>query len=142
MIFVSLTRLRVRSLRFIPAFAVHAVRSRRQVQRAQGFLAGSLLPDRHWAFWTLTAWESHESMRQYMLSGPHKAAMPHLMHWCDEASVAHWEQAEATLPSWTEADRRMRETGRSSKVRHPGPNHAALRYAAPRTGMAVPIAKA
>ena len=139
MIFVSLTRLRLRSIRFLPQFALHATRSRNQIQRAPGFLVGALLPDRKWTFWTMTAWDSEESMRQYMISGAHKTAMPRLLQWCDEASVAHWTQTEATLPSWTEADRRMRETGRISKVRHPSPRHAGLNYQEPRTSLGAPI---
>lgn len=133
MIFVSLTRLRIRSVRFLPFFALHAFRSNRQVRQAPGFLHGALLPDRHWTFWTMTAWDSEQSMRAFMVSGDHKKAMPHLLHWCDEASVAHWTQPEATLPTWSEADQRMRETGRSSKVLHPSPHHANLSYEAPRT---------
>jgi hypothetical protein len=65
--------------------------------------------------------------------------MPYLLDWCDEASVAHWEQADETLPSWTEADRRMRQSGRASKVRHPSAEHASLSYRAPRTIVAGPI---
>lgn len=130
--FVSLTRLRVRSIRFVPAFALHTLASQRQVKRAPGFQNGALLADRSWTFWTMTAWDSQESMRRYMTTGPHKSAMPHLLDWCDEASVAHWQQQEATLPSWEEADRRMRETGRVSKVRHPSPQHATLNYRKPR----------
>ena len=103
MIFVSLTRLRIRSIRFMPQFVVYAVRTMRQVKRAAGFQSGALLPDRSWTFWTMTAWDSQESMRAYMLAGAHKQAMPKLLHWCNEASVAHWEQAEADLPSWEEA---------------------------------------
>jgi Domain of unknown function (DUF3291) len=133
MIFVSVTRLRIRSFRFVPQFALHAFRSRRQVARAAGFQGGALLADRDWTFWTMTAWASQESMRAYMTSGSHHKAMPHLLHWCDEASVAHWTQPEATLPAWTEADRRMRELGRPSKVRHPSPRHAGLTYRPPRT---------
>ena len=131
--FVSLTRLRVRSIRFLPLFALYAFRTQRQVQAAPGFRDGGLLPDRHWTFWTLTAWNTQEDMRRYMVSGAHKAAMPKLMHWCDEASVAHWEQPEGALPTWEEADARMRSTGRPSKVRHPGPHHADLTYESPRT---------
>ena len=137
--FVSLTRLRLRSVRFLPFFAVHTMRANRQVRRAPGFLTGALLADRNWTFWTLTAWDSPQSMRQYMTTGDHKTAMPHLMHWCDEASVTHWEQPEATLPTWLEADRLMRSTGRISKVRHPGPHHATLTYATPRTTRGGPI---
>ncbi len=140
--FVSLTRLRIRSIRFLPFFAVHTLRSLRQVKKAAGYQQGALLADRRWTFWTLTAWDSEASMRQYMVTGAHKTAMPRLMHWCDEASVAHWTQAEAALPSWTEADRRMRETGRVSKVLHPSPEHAGLRYRAPRTTRGGPIRRA
>jgi hypothetical protein len=133
MTFVSLTRLRIRSLRFMPLFAIYAFRSQRQVSRAPGFQSGALLADRSRAYWTMTAWDSEQSMRAYMTTGAHKKAMPHLLHWCDEASVAHWTQQDATLPSWTEADRRMREGGRASKVRNPSPEHASLSYRAPRT---------
>jgi heme-degrading monooxygenase HmoA len=133
MMFVSLTRLRVRSIRFVPLFALYTFRSLRQVKKASGFQKGALLADRSWTFWTLTAWDTQESIRQFMTSGAHKEAMPRLLHWCDEASVAHWTQPEATLPSWTEADKRMRETGRISKVLHPSPQHATLAYRTPRT---------
>lgn len=133
MMFISLTRLRIRSFRFLPAFALHLMRTRRQIRSASGFKHGALLADRSLAFWTMTAWESQECMRRYMNSGPHKKAMPHLLHWCDEASVAHWVQPDAALPDWSEAHRRMRSEGRPSKVLHPSAHHADLSYAAPRT---------
>jgi len=133
MIFVSLTRLRIRSFRFLTLFALHTWRSLRQIRRAPGFQTGALLGDRRWTFWTITAWDSEESMRQFMVTGAHKAAMPRLLNWCDEAAVAHWTQQEAAIPSWIEADRRMREIGRSSKVRNPSPRHATLSFEAPRT---------
>jgi hypothetical protein len=142
MVFVSLTRLRIRSVRFLPMFAWHAFRSQRQVERAAGFLHGALLPDREWTFWTMTAWDSMESMRKYMTTGGHKEAMPKLMEWCDEASVAHWEQEGSALPSWEEADRRMRAEGRPSKVRKPSAQHAELKYREPRTTMGTVIRKA
>jgi hypothetical protein len=63
----------------------------------------------------------------------HKRAKPRLLHWCDEASVAHWTQPYGALPSWTEADERMRAIGRISKVLHPSPQHATMTYSAPRT---------
>jgi len=132
MVFVSLTRLRIRSVRFLPIFVLHTLRSLHQVKRSPGFQTGALLPDRNWTFWTMTAWDSQQSMRAYMTSGPHQRAMPHLLNWCDEASVAHWEQPTPTLPPWTEADQRMREQGRASKVRHPSPHHANLTYRTPR----------
>ena len=139
--FLSLTRLRIRSLRFLPFFAVHTLRSVAQIRKSPGYLQGALLADRRFTFWTLTAWNSQESMRQYILSGAHKQAMPHLLHWCDEASVAHWDQPDPTLPNWPEAGHRMRTTGRPSKVLHPSPNHATLTYATPRTTLSGPISR-
>jgi hypothetical protein len=139
MVFVSLTRLRIRSIWFVPLFAIQTLRSMKQVRSASGFQTGAVLSDRSWTFWTMTAWDSQESMRAYMISGAHKAAMPHLLEWCDEASVVHWTQEESALPSWLEADRRMRESGRVSKVRKPSPHHADLSYRTPRTTAGGPI---
>ena len=131
--FVSLTRLRIRSVRFLPMFVVHMIATLRQVRRAAGFQGGALLADRNWTFWTLTTWEDQESMRRYMTTAARKSAMPHLLDWCDEASVSHWMQSERALPSWAEADDRMRTTGHASKVRYPSPQHANLAYAVPHT---------
>jgi hypothetical protein len=142
MIFVSLTRLRVRSIRFLPVFGLYTMRALSQVKRSPGFLDGALMPDRHWTFWTLTAWDSQESMRGYMTSGSHKAAMPHLLNWCDEASVAHWNQEETVLPTWPEAHLRMCAIGRASKVRYPSPHHANLSFPAPRTAGAAKVRRA
>lgn len=131
--FVSITRLRIRSARFLPRFAWMTLRSRAQLRRAAGFSGGALLADRGLTFWTMTAWDGPESMRAYMTSGPHRAAMPLLMDWCDEASVVHWTQGADALPTWAEADGRMRAEGRPSKVRHPSAAHAAMGFGPPRT---------
>jgi heme-degrading monooxygenase HmoA len=122
---IGVTRLRVRSVRFLPAFAVHFLQTRKQVRTAPGFQGGSVLQDRHWTFWTMTAWDSQESMRRYVTSTPHRTTMAHLLEWCDEASVVHWDQPDGGLPSWIEAAKRIRESGRASKVRNPSPRHAA-----------------
>ena len=138
--FISVTRLRVRRLRFLPAFFFHAGRAQRQLRGAAGFAGGALLPDRRWTFWTLTGWDDAASMRAYMLGGPHKAAMPRLMHWCDEASVVHWETDAPGLPGWDEAEARMRRDGRPSRLLHPGADHAAMAFAPMRPGRGAAIA--
>jgi hypothetical protein len=97
--FISITRLRVRSFRFLPIFVLFAFRSLRQVKTAAGFQNGSLLADRDWTFWTMTAWDNQDSMRLYIAAGSHKEAMPRLLDWCDEASVVHWDQPETALPA-------------------------------------------
>jgi hypothetical protein len=138
-VFVSLTRARIRRPWFALGFAWYAMRAFRQAQAAAGFQAGAVLRDRRLTFWTLTAWDDMESMRAYMLSGAHQKAMPRFAGWCDEASVAHWEEVGPALPTWPEAERRMRAQGRASKIRHPGPNHADLTFSPARTTSSAPI---
>ena len=139
MAFVSITRLRIRSLRFMPMFLFDTLRTLSQVKRAGGFLGGSLLGDRDRTFWTATLWAQQTDMRAYMASGAHLKAMPKLLNWCDEASVVHWTQDAELLPSWQDADARMRAEGRPSKVRKPSATHRHLGYRAPRTTGAIPI---
>lgn len=130
--FVSVTRLRLRSGRFLPAFALHSLRTLAQVRAAPGFRGGSLLAERSLAFWTLTAWDDAASMCATMAGGAHRAAMPRFVAWCDEGSVVHWEQAGEALPGWAEADRRMRGEGHPSKLHRPSPHHADLSFPAAR----------
>jgi quinol monooxygenase YgiN len=131
--FISVTRLRIRSWIFLPAFIVHAARSLRQARRAEGNLGVELLRDRQNTFWTCTAWSSEAAMRAFMLGKPHGPTMRKLLHWCDEAAVVHWTQPETTLPSWKEAYNRMVKEGRASKVNYPSSNHAALTFSSPQT---------
>lgn len=128
---ISVTRLRIRHWRFLPGFFAYALRSALQARAAAGSLAVALANDARKTYWTCTIWESEEAMRAFMLSGAHRAAMPKLLHWCDEASVVRWTQAAAELPPWSEIHRRMQDGGRASKVAHPSANHVAYRIPAP-----------
>jgi len=132
MVFISVTRLRVRSWRFVPQFIWHALKTGRQVERASGFIGGRVLREARNAFWTLTAWEDETAMRAYRNAGAHRDVMPKLLEWCDEASVAHWSQDNLELPDWQESHRRMVEAGRLSKVKHPSPAQASNYIAPPR----------
>lgn len=126
MTLISVTRLRVRSAWYLPGFLFLALRSARQSNRAEGNAATKVLRDAKRAFWTCTAWTNEAAMKEFMLAGPHRRAMMKLANWCDEASVVHWKQADAALPDWHEAHRRMVAEGRPSKVNNPSPAHAKL----------------
>jgi hypothetical protein len=123
MAFTSVTRLRIRSLRFLPVFLLDAIRSDRQLRRASGFRAGWLGREGVFGFWTATVWDSPDALRAYRNSRPHLTAMGKLLGWCDEASFASWEQADATVPDADTAYRRLRDGGRVSKVRYPSARH-------------------
>lgn len=130
---VSVTRLRLRSWRYLPAFVPKALRSGRQASAADGFLAGRVLADRGLAFWTLTLWRDDAAMRAYTSSGAHRATMPDLASWCDEAAVARWTSESDALPPWPEVDAELKRAGRPSRVRFPSPRHADLSHAPPVT---------
>ncbi len=131
MILISVTRLRIRSIFFLPQFLWHTFKSTRQVERAGGFLRGKTLVNPGKVFWTLTAWESEAAMNFYRTNAAHRDAMPKLLHWCDEASVVHWTQETPDLPTWQDAHQRMVTSGRASKVNHPSPAQTANQFPAP-----------
>jgi quinol monooxygenase YgiN len=127
MAFISVTRLRVRSWMFLPDFLLNSVRATRQARAAAGNLGVETRRDGGMTFWTKSAWRDEASMRAFVTSGAHKAAMPHLQRWCSEASVVHWEQELARLPFWEDASRRMQRDGRLSPVKYPSETQAAGR---------------
>jgi hypothetical protein len=126
---VSVTRLRIRSPWYLPAFFFHTLRATRQARAASGNKAVQLLPDAHRTFWTCTLWTDLQAMRAYVSAGAHRKSMKRLAHWCDEASVVHWEQDAMELPGWDEAYRRMQADGRPSRVDHPSAAHLAFKLA-------------
>jgi heme-degrading monooxygenase HmoA len=127
---VAITRLRLCGFRYLVPFAWQSRLSARQAERSPGFLGGALSADPlRLTFWTVTVWENEAAMRAFRAAGDHQRVMPRLAGWCDEASVAHWEQADASIPSPEEVLRRMVSGGRPSRLHHPSPDHTAGRIA-------------
>lgn len=122
---ISITRLRVRSWVYLPAFYASAIRTARQARNAPGNLGVRIFADKRSTFWTSTSWESEAAVRAFMLAKPHGPIMRKLLEWCDEAALVRWTQAGPELPSWPEAHRRLIAEGRPSKVNHPSPAHSA-----------------
>jgi heme-degrading monooxygenase HmoA len=128
---VAVTRLHLRSVRFIPRLNWDAWKIKRSLEKTPGFLGGKVLSDRKRAYWTMTIWKDLDSMSVFRNSGVHAAAAQMLDKWCDEASVVHWETEDQQLPSWKEAHRRMTEGGKLSPLRFPSANHKARRFREP-----------
>ena len=57
-----------------------------------------------------------------MQSGAHRAVMPKLLDWCDEVFACRL--GADTLPDWSEAEARLRSSGRLFRVRHLSPAQA------------------
>ena len=122
---VSVTRLHLRSLRFLPGFLIWTYRSARQLKHARGYQGGWLGNELPRGFWTATVWDSLDSMRAFRNGSPHLEAMKKLLNWCDEASYAHWEQEGFAPPDGETAFGRLRQEGKVSKVLYPSSRHSA-----------------
>jgi hypothetical protein len=120
---VSVTRLRLRGWLFLPAFLFANGPVTRQVRKAPGFLGGVLLMDAGRTYWTVSVWKDKASMLAFRGHGRHARAMPKLARWAEHTRVAHWEQAEASLPDWDTLYARLRETGRPMRLQRPAADH-------------------
>jgi quinol monooxygenase YgiN len=119
----SITRLRVRSLRYLPEFLWRAFASVRQARATPGCVAADVHREVKFVFWTRTVWRDEAAMRAFMTSGAHRVVMPKILDWCDEASLVHWQQESDTPPDWATAETKVRTEGRISRVRHPSDAH-------------------
>jgi len=117
--FVSVTRLRVKSLFFLISFMRANEASVKEIKVSKGLLKGKELIDKKLTFWTVTIWENEESMKKFRGSIAHRNAMQQLPIWCNEASYHHWIQEDDELPSWDTISKKLFSEGRLSKVRNP-----------------------
>jgi hypothetical protein len=123
----SITRLRLHSIFTLPAFARETRLISDQLRAAPGFIDGAVLAEGRLVFWTRSTWESLDAMQAFRDSGAHRASMPKLLTWCDEAAVAQWQGKLAN--DWDEIYTRMTEEGRLSRVKHPTRAHSERRFA-------------
>ncbi len=130
--YASVTRLRIRSVIYMPKFTWGNFLAKRYAERAPGFFGGRLLIDANRTFWTLTVWETEQAMKKFRGSGSHARVMPQLQRWCDEASYAHWITTNMNVPTWPEAYTHLVEDGRLSRVANPSDRHNARQFAEPR----------
>jgi hypothetical protein len=127
MAIVTVTRLRLRSLRFFPGFLWYTRRSIGQAKRTPSNLGVRVRKTKGLAFWTLSIWRGNQAIRTFVPASPHREAMQKLPHWCDEAAFADWEQETADWPSWETAAEKLAASGRLVNVLHPSEQHRAGR---------------
>jgi hypothetical protein len=120
---LSITRLRIRSIRFLPKFFWYAMQSTRQALKSDGNLAAKTFKDDGLVFWTCSIWEDELHMLNYMRSGTHKKAMPFLQHWCNEARTGHMTIPGKDFPSPAEMAHILLKFGKASKLNFPNENH-------------------
>lgn len=97
--YVSVTGLKLKSLKYFALFWRHAIPSFKQAQQAPGNLFCETKrrgPYQH----TLTVWEDRKSMKAYVASGAHLKAMVVFGQIADGKTFG-WETDE--MPDWSEA---------------------------------------
>lgn len=119
MSFVSITRLKVRSVIYLLPFMRTNEACVKQLLITPGLIGGKELVDKGWTFWTLTSWEDDSKMKEFRNSAAHRKAMQQLPHWCCEASYFHWIQEQPVIPDWSIASEKLIKEGKITKVRNP-----------------------
>ncbi|NDA61902.1 MAG: DUF3291 domain-containing protein [Chitinophagia bacterium] len=119
--FVSVTRLRVKSIFYLLPFIRANEASVKELQKSEGLIKGKELIDKRLTFWTITVWDTPESMKKFRNSIAHRKAMQRLPTWCNEASYHHWIQENDDIPNWNQAAEKLFSAGTLSKVRNPSP---------------------
>lgn len=128
---VSITRLRVRSVWFLPLFGLHAMRSATQAMKSDGIVDFDTRVEDPFTHWTKTVWKDEPAMKNFRNSGAHQIAMRILSNICSEASYTRWQQETAEVPTWDEAHKAMLEQGKLSKLKKPSMFHLEGRTAPP-----------
>ena len=117
--FVSVTRLRVKSILYLIPFMRANEASVKALKASTGLLKGKELIDKKLTFWTITLWENEEAMKGFRGSEAHRKAMQYLPKWCNEASYHHWIQEQDEFPGWDTIAEKLFSEGKLSKVRTP-----------------------
>jgi quinol monooxygenase YgiN len=117
--FVSVTRLRVKSILYLIPFMRANEASVKELKNSKGLLMGRELVDKQLTFWTITMWEDEASMKEFRNSSSHRNAMQKLPKWCNEASYHHWIQEDMNFPDWKTVSEKLFTEGKLSKVRTP-----------------------
>lgn len=128
MYFISVTRLRVRSFVYLPAFILANEASIKSIKKINGFLAGKELIDKHLTFWTVTVWESDLAMKYFRNNDPHKSAMRKLPDWCDEGAYVHWMQEDNNIPGWNFLYKKLMTEGKLTKIKRPSARQPDMNY--------------
>ena len=80
---------------------LHNTQIFKQLAGADGNLSYAARPQNPYVYWTITTWDSRESMMKFRNSGAHLEAMKELRNIASKAKSGHWEADEK--PGWKEA---------------------------------------
>ena len=106
--YISITGLELKSLVHVGAFYYYAVPSLRQAQNSKGNILAAtknINGVRH----TLTAWDSEQSMRKFLYSGPHQKAIKAMPKFATGKTFGYVSDA---IPTWDQVHRKWKSHGK------------------------------
>jgi len=109
--FALLSYLPVNKYRAIPRFLRFSFQIQRQLRTTPGIVGYSLrakLMSRN--FWTLSAWENEQALRDFVMKLPHGQAMKAMIPHMGPTNFTKWKVLGSALPlRWEEAMRRSQK---------------------------------
>ncbi|MEP2025676.1 MAG: hypothetical protein ABJH98_04220 [Reichenbachiella sp.] len=110
--YVSITRLKLKSIWLLPRFARQSNKAAQQAKAAPGNLKVKLSNRWFRYFYTITHWNSKQAMQQFMINGDHKEAMQHWNKYASEVKAHGYETDQP--PNWKDARLIMENEGRTT----------------------------
>lgn len=110
--YLAITRLKLKSTRYIVPFFIHNERVVKQIRASEGFLKGKQLATPSLSMWTATLWTCEEALKTFYLSGEHRAVMSKISEWSSEAVSGHQQVDSNKLPSWDYVRTQLHQIGR------------------------------
>ena len=94
----------------IPRFLLLSFETERQLQQAKGVVGYSLQAELlRRRFWTLSAWEDAQSLREFVQAIPHGEIMEALSSEMGETKFAQWTVSPKDIPlRWDDAKARLK----------------------------------
>ncbi len=121
--YLSITRLKLKSLYYLVPFSIHTEQIVSQIRASPGFLQGKLLGTLDLSMRTATLWASAAEMRSFHQQGAHRQVMGKLDAWSSEAAAGHQVVTGDTFPSWGEMNQWLRTTGNFFPLSQPSQHH-------------------
>ncbi len=118
---LSITRLQLAQARRIFLFLKLSHAAMKQATESAGLIVGQTVFEPPKRFWTITLWQDPKSMRRFVGSGVHLAAMPKLATICSEAVFCHVEIPDQVVPEMSQIERILQENATYANVLQPSP---------------------
>lgn len=139
MAYLSMTRLKLKSARYVIPFLVYNERVVKQIRTSEGFLKGKLLATPTLSMWTTTLWASQEALKAFYLNGTHRIAMAKLNEWSSEAASAHQQVDINELPSWGYISTQLCKIGHFTALKEPSLEHEHRTILSPRVTIMIRV---